>query len=73
MAVEQAKIEDQVYQKYGKDFKLFLKACNHYNLLKNGKTAIAKDALVIANNMSLGDLDNPDFDTRSNQIARLSK
>ena len=73
LAVEQAKIEDQVYQKYGKDFKLFLKACNHYNLLKNGKTAIAKDALVIANNMSLGDLDNPDFDTRSNQIARLSK
>jgi len=50
-----------------------LKACHHYGLLKNGKTAIAKDALVIANNLNLNNLDNPDFDTRSNQIARLNE
>lgn len=66
LAVEQAKIEDQVYQKYGKDFKLFLKACHHYGLLKNGKTAISKDALVIANNLNINNLDNPDFESRSN-------
>lgn len=47
--------------KYGKDFKLFLKACQHYGLIRVGsRTQLAKDALVIGNN--LGILDKLDDD-----------
>ena len=43
--------------KYGKDFKLFLKACQHYGLIRVGsRTQLAKDALVIGNNLGM-DLD----------------
>ena len=57
LAVEQAKIEDQVFSKYGKDFKLFLKACQHFGLIRVGsRTQLAKDALVIGNNLGM-DLD----------------
>ena len=61
LAVEQAKIEDQVYSKYGKDFKLFLKACQHYGLIRVGsRTQLARDALVIGNNLGLDKLGDGD-------------
>ena len=63
LAVEQAKIEDQVFSKYGKDFKLFLKACQHYGLIRVGsRTQLARDALVIGNNLGLDKLGDNDQD-----------
>ena len=57
LAVEQSKIEDQIYLKYGKEFRVFLKACHYYGLLKKanpmGKGEVAKDAVIIGNNFDL--------------------
>jgi len=40
--------------KYGKDFKLFLKACQHFGLIRVGsRTQLARDALVIGNSVGL--------------------
>ena len=36
LAVEQAKIEDEIYFKYKHAFKLFLKSAVHYGLIKEG-------------------------------------
>lgn len=50
LAVEQAKIEDQIFNEYGVSFNLFIKACNSYGMMKTGNTNdISKDAKVIAN------------------------
>jgi len=35
LAVEQAKIHDQIQMKYGKEFMLFIKAARHYGLMKS--------------------------------------
>jgi hypothetical protein len=47
LAVEQAKIEDQIFIKYGHEFNLFIKACNFYGLVKNtlkDEKELARDA-----------------------------
>ena len=36
LAVEQAKIEDQIFNDYGIPFNLFIKACNAYGYMKTG-------------------------------------
>lgn len=44
LAVEQAKIHDQIQMKYGKEFMLFIKAARHYGLMKSdGKLHNDKD------------------------------
>ena len=54
LAIEQSKIEDQMFKEYKKDFNLFIKACNSYGLMKTGsKNELAQDAKVIKNNMGL--------------------
>ena len=55
LAVEEAKIEDQIYLRYGKlEFMLFVKACRHYDLMsKKNKTILNRDAEVIANNVGV--------------------
>ena len=52
LAVEQAKIEDQIYAKFDKlEFMLFIKASRHYGLMSQvNKNEINRDALVIKNN-----------------------
>ena len=49
LAVEQAKIHDQIQMKYGKEFMLFIKAARHYGLMKSdgkmGKPGGNKDEL----------------------------
>mmetsp|Transcript_11323 Transcript_11323/g.19069 ORF Transcript_11323/g.19069 Transcript_11323/m.19069 type:complete len:94 (-) Transcript_11323:40-321(-) len=35
LAVEQAKIQDEIVIKYGKEFRLFIKACIYYGLMKS--------------------------------------
>lgn len=48
--MEQAKIEDQIYNEYGVSFNLFIKACNAYGMMKTGNTNdISNDAKVIGN------------------------
>lgn len=43
--------------KYGKEFRVFMKACHHYGLLKDRsqKDEAHKDALVIGNNLNVLD------------------
>ena len=53
LAIEEAKIEDQIFLKYGKEFALFIKACRYYGMMKKSKTDMTKDALVIGNNLNL--------------------
>lgn len=53
LAVEQANIEDQIYMKFGHEFLLFIKACRQYGLMKNGKTDMHKDAMVIGNTLNI--------------------
>jgi len=55
LAVEQAKIEDQIYHKFGKlEFMLFIKACRYYGLMSpSGKNEMSRDAMVIANNVNV--------------------
>ena len=38
LAVEQAKIEDQIFVKYNKEFMLFIKACRHYGFMKSNQS-----------------------------------
>ena len=55
LAVEQAKIEDQIYVKFKKEFRVFMKACQHYGLIKERKgVEMNKNALVIGNQFDLG-------------------
>ena len=55
LAVEQAKIEDQIYFDYGKiEFLLFIKAARHYGFMApNGKTELNRDANVLSHNFNL--------------------
>ena len=66
LAVEQAKIEDQIFLKFGIDLQMFIKAGRHYGLLKGGKYGkrgrkgagpedgrMHKDAVVIENNFNI--------------------
>jgi hypothetical protein len=44
--------------KFGKEFMLFIKACRHYGLMKDGnKTQMNRDAKIIGNNMGLDNID----------------
>jgi len=39
---------------YGKEFSLFIKACNYYGMMKTGsKNDLTRDALVIGNKLDL--------------------
>ena len=55
--MEQAKIEDQIFDKYKHEFRVFLKACRHYGFIKDISSGqqdeLHKDALVIGNNLYL--------------------
>lgn len=54
LAVEEAKIEDQIFLRYGIQFMLFVKACRHYDLMsKKSKQIHNRDAEVIANNVGV--------------------
>ena len=55
LAVEEAKIEDQIYLRFGKlEFMLFVKACRHYDLMsKKSKQILNRDAEVIAHNVGV--------------------
>jgi len=58
LAIEQAKIEDQVFTEYGTPFHLFLKGCNSYGMMKTGSTnevELNKNAKVIKNNINGAD------------------
>jgi glutathione peroxidase-family protein len=51
LALEQAKIEDEIVAKYEVEFIFFIKACRHYGLMKIGHNEMEKDALIIKNNL----------------------
>jgi hypothetical protein len=54
LAIEQAKIEDQIFTDYGISFNLFIKACNAYGMMKTGNhNDISRDAKVIGNNLRI--------------------
>lgn len=54
LAIEQAKIEDQIFTDYGITFSLFIKACNAYGMMKTGNTNdISRDAKVIGNQLKI--------------------
>ena len=55
LAVEQAKIEDQIYQKFGKlEFMVFIKAARYYGLMgTKDKNEVNRDAAVIGNNLGI--------------------
>lgn len=53
LAIEQAKIEDQIWDDYKVEFNLFIKACNFYGMMKTGNNNdLTKDAKVIKHNVA---------------------
>lgn len=58
LAIEQAKIEDQIFTEYDIEFHLFIKGCNSYGMMKTGsynEIELNKNAKVIKNNINAGD------------------
>ena len=55
LAVEQAKIEDQIYSNYGKlEFLKFIKAARYYGFMAaNAKNELNRDASVLSHNFNL--------------------
>ena len=51
LALEQAKIEDEIWEKFGREFIFFVKAARHYGLMKQGHNEMERDALIIKNNL----------------------
>ena len=51
LAMEQAKIEDEIWDKFEREFIFFIKACRYYGLMKHGHNEMERDALIIKNNL----------------------
>ena len=77
LAVEQAKIEDHIWNAFGNlEFPLFLKACRYYGLLgKTDNKELSRNAMVIKNNLekeSYNQLSNPRL-SKSSSLPGFNK
>ena len=61
LAIEQAKIEDQIWVEYGITFQFFIKACNSYGLLKSGTSDATEDDSSLSRNAQVIKNANPNF------------